>query len=465
MRLTTLGFAALVAIAAASIRAEQRWLDRTVDPADEPPGLLLSDNAGYWSAPRRMGLSKLLNRIELPRRTEGRHLRFTASHPGTVYVDEVLASGGVELCEQQPEVIEPQIEGDDRRGVADAVPVDEVPLGETGRFAHLFRTGDTLGAATWATCVRNYDHHWKPAIRQFHDLTLACPKGSVDVLDMYWNARADAQWEAGKLRLQLAEEPVFIIDRSLGADEFAEVLRGARTTPPPLAASLALVPGDDDNVALAVTVTSNSEVDLRDVTLDLRTPQGARPMSEAAAWILPRPVATIADLPAGQSRQVALPTLLDSSAPFEDGQVRATLQTADGLETATDDWLWLVPGIAAQTAPEMDGKLDEWENRPAAWLSYDWAWARFGRDIAQLYEGGEHFSYPPYRLDARAAFWVAWDRENLYVAVRLEDYQAILEPAQGERIHLVIQPHGGTASELQITPTSQGAVEALLVAD
>jgi len=90
--------------------------------------------------------------------------------------------------------------------------------------------------------------------------------------------------------------------------------------------------------------------------------------------------------------------------------------------------------------------------------------ARFGRDTVQIYEGGQHFSYPPYSLDARAAFWTAWDRRNLYVALRLEDDQPILSTEAGESVRLVIGEDTRQTSEVQIAPTADAEVKALLTA-
>ncbi len=349
--------------------------------------------------------------------------------------------------------------------LADAQPAGEVRLGATDRLAYLFRIGDSLGAVTWATCVRDHDHNWKPAIRSVKGLTLPCARGSVDVLDMYWNTRRDAHWQAGKMRLDLDEEPVFFIARSLGRDAFVRMLRTAETPAALLDASFALAPGDDGLVALEITATNNSAADLRDVTLDLRMPEGGPlPRSMAAAWIWQQPVASIGDIAAGEIKRVTLPTLLDGQAPFEDGQIRATFRTADGVEGAVDDVLWLVPAARVTTAPTIDGKLDEWRHGSSAWLFYDWAWARFGRDTVQIYGGGQHFSYPPYSLDAGAAFWTAWDRRNLYVALRLEDDQPILSTEAGESVRLVIGEDTRQTSEVQITPTADAEVKALLTA-
>ncbi|MFQ5810691.1 MAG: hypothetical protein ACE5JM_13840, partial [Armatimonadota bacterium] len=347
--------------------------------------------------------------------------------------------------------------------LADAEPLDEVALGQTGCRAHIFRTGPRLGAVTWATCRRDYDHNWKPAVRRFDDLTLPCRADAVDVLDMYWNPRPDARWEAGTLRLGLDEEPVFTLNRSLSQDEFVRMLRRAEMPAPALDASLALVPGPKGAVALAVEATNNAAVALQGVTLDMRTPEGSPlPRSIGASWIWQRPVATVGDIPAGESRRVTLPTLLDGRVPLEEGQVRATLCAANGLEAAVDDVLWFVPAPRATTPPRIDGSLDEWRSRPAAWLFYDWAWARFARDTVQIHEGGQHFSYPTYSLDARAAFWIAWDRRNLYLALHLEDDQVILDGEEGDTAELRISGPGQEPSHVWIAFAADGQAQALV---
>ena len=125
--------------------------------------------------------------------------------------------------------------------LADAVPVADAPLGDTGLRAHVFRTGEQIGAVTWATSVPTYDHHWRPAQRGIHGIALECPKGSVRLLDIYWNEQAAPRWEDGRLLLDLNEEPTFLMDRTLGEAKFLAMLRGAKAPPRPVKVALAFV--------------------------------------------------------------------------------------------------------------------------------------------------------------------------------------------------------------------------------
>ena len=57
-----------------------------------------------------------------------------------------------------------------------------------------------------------------------------------------------------------------------------------------------------------------------------------------------------------------------------------------------------------------------------------------GTDNWKLYQNGEHFGCPPYRLDARAAFWSAWDEEGLYCAAEVRDDGATLQLGRTETV-------------------------------
>jgi hypothetical protein len=136
---------------------------------------------------------------------------------------------------------------------------------------------------------------------------------------------------------------------------------------------------------------------------------------------------------------------------IEDGQFRATLRSEDGREHAIDDWLWLHPANAANAANaagvKIDGNFDEWQALPNSTITYDWAWARFGRNTTQIFEGGEYFSYPSYSLDARATFKLAWNETSLYIQMTLEDDQPIIDAARGESVRLVI-----AGTEIMVRP-------------
>jgi len=344
--------------------------------------------------------------------------------------------------------------------LADAESIGDVPLGNTGLRAYVFRIDRRVAAVTWATCVRRYDHHWRPARRQLAGVSLECAKGSVTVLDMFWNEDPRPRWEAGRLSVDLDEEPVFIMDRTLGEEEFIAMLRNANRPPDPVEISAALASNASAGIDLRLAIRNNTEADLRDLTVDLRNPLGRHPFSTAGEWLLRRPVGTVERLPAGGTTDVVLPTVLTGGMPFEDGQIRVNLKASSGVEAAADHSLWLLPAAAVESPPVIDGQLSEWESRPAAWLAYNWAWALLGRGTSQIHEGGEYFSYPPYRVDARAALWAAWDEQKLYVAMRLEDDQPMLGAPHGERIRLVVCPDGDRRIDVELTPMATGEVEA-----
>lgn len=344
--------------------------------------------------------------------------------------------------------------------LAYAVEMGDVPLGDTGLRAHVFRNGDTTCAVTWATCRRSYDHHWRPSQRELSGVSLQCAQGTVGVLDMYWNERPDPRWEGGQLKLDLNEEPTFLMDRGLGEEQFIAMLRAAVAPPKEVDIGVAFVPMTNGKLGLEVTVKSNRGKKLKDVTVDLRPPGGRQPFSMAGDWLLAQPVGGIRKIGRRKSGTVILPTVIDGSVPYEAGQFRVNLRAKDGFEAASDEWLWLVPSARVMKAPDIDGNLGEWEGRSAAWLAYNWAWALFGRHIVQLHENGEYFSYPPYRIDARAAFWAGWDKENLYLAVRLDDDQPILSGEKRETVRVAVCSDNGETCAIDLRPTADGVIDA-----
>jgi len=346
--------------------------------------------------------------------------------------------------------------------LAYAVELDDVPLGDTGLRAHVSRNGDATYAVTWATCRRSYDHHWRPSMRELFGVSLQCAPGTVGVLDMYWNEQANPRWEGGALQLDLNEEPTFLMDRGLGEETFIAMLRAARAPAKSVDIGVAFVPMSVDKVGLEVSVKNSTGKALKDVTVDLRPPGRRQPFSMAGDWLLARPVVEIAKIGRKKTGTVTLLTVLDGGVPYEAGQLRVNLRTKDGLEAASDEWLWLVPSARVKQAPTIDGDLDEWQDRSAAWLAYNWAWALFGRHIVQLHENGELFSYPPYRIDARAAFWAGWDDENLYVAARLDDDQPILSGEKRENVRIAIGSRGSENCVIDLKPAADGAIDAAI---
>jgi hypothetical protein len=342
--------------------------------------------------------------------------------------------------------------------LADAVELGDVPLGDSGLRAHLFRKGETLGAVTWSTCVPSYDHYWRPAVREISGISLECPKGSVAVMDMYWNELPNPRWDGQSLKLDLNEEPTFLLDRTLGEAAFTAMLRQAKAPARPVEVSTAFVPTPDGKIGVGVTVRNNSANKLETVTVDLRPPGDGQPFSMAGEWLLARPVGAIPEVQPGKSETVVLPTVLDGRQPYETGRLRVNLRAKDGIETASDHWFWIVPAFRAKEAPTIDGDLREYEGRNAAWLAYDWSWALFGRHLVQLHENGEVFSYPPYRLDARAAFWLSYDATRLYIGIRLEDDQPILDQETGESVRLVLGVAGANRCVLDLRPRPDGSV-------
>ncbi|HNQ36143.1 MAG TPA: hypothetical protein PKN80_08795, partial [bacterium] len=294
--------------------------------------------------------------------------------------------------------------------MADAELVEEVPLGPTDRLAFIFRTGRGLGAVTYATNTPQNDMHWKPAVREFRNLSLACPAGSVEALDMYWNPLTEAKWSGGKLRFDLNEEPVFIMNKNLSETDFMDLFRKAEVDAPPV--ELAFEPKVDGagRVALEVLVKNNTGRDLEGASVDFRIPSNPsasiNPFNTAGAWVAPLKVSA-GRIGAGQTARLTVPTAYEARLPLELGYLRGVVTASGGAEYAGEDYLWLLPAPAAAAAPKADGDLAEWEGRPAAWLAYQRHF-NFSCRWEQFLEGGENFGYPSYTLDGRVAFWAAW---------------------------------------------------------
>jgi hypothetical protein len=344
--------------------------------------------------------------------------------------------------------------------LADAEFVDSLDLGKTGRFAILFRSRGRLGLVTYGTATRLSDRHWRPAQRILKGLTLPCPAGSVELVDLFWNPVDAARWTSRGLRLDLDEEPVFFLDNTLGEAGLRALCAGASLPPEPITFETDLVPGDGGKPALSVTIENHSGRDLKEVVVDLRLPEGKGPWNAAGNWLLARPVATVPDLPDGGRKTILFPTVLDGTAPFECGTLRLNLRDSTGLEAAADDAVWLLPARSLPAAPQADGRLDEWESLPAAWLFYDFSWGQVGRGVTQIKSGGQYFSYPSYRLDARAAFWAGWNARSLIVAVRLEDDQPILAGTDGEQLAIRLRTAGGVKT-FELRPHADGTVSVL----
>ena len=209
-------------------------------------------------------------------------------------------------------------------------------------------------------------------------------------------------------------------------------------------------------------MANHLDKDIKNLSLDMPFPPGKARFSIAGEWILKEPFKILGDIPAGKESSVTLPTLLDGRQPLEDAVIRATLRSADGTEWVAQDSLWLLPAPRATKPPEVDGKLEEWEGRSAAWMFYDYAWAPLGRSMCQLDEGAEQFGYLPYTVDARAAIWASWDPENLYLAIRLDDDQPVLDIEKGESLRILIKPQGKESLQAELRPSADGKGSAIL---
>jgi len=299
--------------------------------------------------------------------------------------------------------------------LAEAVPAGESNFGTGPQRVFYFELDGRLYGVTWATATQDYDYHWKPAQLALKNVRIPLAKEHLDIYDMFMNPLKEVRTEGGGVVLDMNEEPVFFAAKGLGREAFEKALRFATWAEAPVSAFMALVPAGNGTLSLEVRLHNNTRVEMKDVKVDFRWPAKGLPFSTAAEWILREYVKSAGGIPAGTSKTVTLATLLDARKPFEDGYVRARI-TAPGEDLAVEDTLWFVPAARVTVPAEL-------ENRLAAWLAYDWAWAPMGRTKSQLSTGGEKFGYPGYSLDGRAAFRVGYDAKNLYLHVTVEDNQ------------------------------------------
>jgi len=150
--------------------------------------------------------------------------------------------------------------------------------------------------------------------------------------------------------------PVFLLSDELSEAEMVSMLEGAELSPTPLDATMRLAT-EDGRIVIEIDVMNQTDRDLQQVVVDLRTPPGRAPMSAALEHLILEPVVRIDTLPARRSRTVMLQTSAEADVPVESGQVRIHLTSGDGTFTALDDALWAIP--APHVSAGIDGQLDE----------------------------------------------------------------------------------------------------------
>ncbi|HPP12202.1 MAG TPA: hypothetical protein PKW42_05650, partial [bacterium] len=322
--------------------------------------------------------------------------------------------------------------------LADAQPCGEVPLGTTGRLVFLFQTRNKLAGVTWSTNVPENDMHWKPAVRKLKKVQLACPPGSIELFDMYWNKLAGIRQQKKTISFDLEEEPVFIINQKLSPEQFRKIFETCQVAPEPVEMELWPQASVSGEISLRITVKNNTSSTYRQALVDFRYPNPVssinNPLSTAGSWLVPKAI-SLPSLAGKETKVVNVACAYQADYPLEAAVLR-TVFKAEECETASDHWLWLVPCFPINI--KLDGLLDEWEKKPASWLAYQRHW-NFSYRWSQFLEGEGSFGYPSYTLDSRVAFWAGYDRENLYLAVRAEDEQ-ILPAGELIRIFLAVAP-------------------------
>lgn len=340
--------------------------------------------------------------------------------------------------------------------LANAIPLETIQLANSNRLVHLFEIDGKLGGCTYSINVPREDMHWRLAYRVMKDVSLQFEKDQIKVLDMYFNPRKDIVWDENGLKLDITQEPVFFISESMDLKEFIDAFKNAKIPARQIEAEFAYSYKGNGQINLDVKVINNSSNDLKNVIVDLRFPDKT-PWCVTAEQILPVPVTKINEVKAGQYKTASFRTLIDSNYPAENIQVRANIVADNNIEAAFDDSLWLLPSMFMEEEITIDGKFTEWKQQ-AAWLAYEWNSNNAGRGVHQLYENGRYFSYPPFRLDARAAIRTGYDDENLYFAIQLEDDQPILDRKDGEEIKIILN-NNMKETVISMNPLKNGDVD------
>lgn len=335
--------------------------------------------------------------------------------------------------------------------VPQAVPVEDVMLDELGTMVFVYRQHGRLHGVTWSNNTPHLDIHWETDPKIWRDFTLASDAGSLQgkiiVADMFGNDRATRSADdpmairttsQGGIRFDLTEEPTFIVNEGLDDDQFMAMIRNITARPRDIQMRMAYIPDGNGGVNLGVMAHNNTDATINAPKLDANFPPNR--MVTRTDWTLPSRDGTIGDLPPNQQTWGRLKTNLDLTTPVENATYTAWLTLPDGSEHRVYDTCWLT--VAPSMTPDIDGKINEWENIPAAWMYYTYSWARFGRHNTQFQANGEHFKYV-HRIDARAAIQTSRDDKNLYVAIRCEDDDAIFTGEQADVIEIHLNPNPG----------------------
>jgi hypothetical protein len=228
--------------------------------------------------------------------------------------------------------------------------------------------------------------------------------------------------------------PLFIWNERLSRSEFERLLKQAFVSPNPVYGGIYVLPNKQTPDRLDLVVYGRWFGDKSKLPDSIEVGASLGQLMTDNQWLLLEQQSPISHWH-GHEFSVRLPTLLDRSLlrhPLENAQLYAWLLSKGEIVGGIFDTLWIA--IAPKRSVKLDGDLSEWDWSPA-WLDFSFSWARFGRWLEQVEEGGENlkeFMSNTDFVDARVAFWCGWTERklsigggNLIVAAKIFDDQPI----------------------------------------
>jgi hypothetical protein len=315
--------------------------------------------------------------------------------------------------------------------LADARPVTDIYLPALDTLVFVYEQNGRLGAVTWANNSPNLDIHWKTWPRTIKGFQV---HGDVEIKDMYGNSCSGTRHDEAGLKIDLTEEPVFILNNSLTQERFIDMLRQAKADPPEMDMRLAFVPNGNNGVDLGVFVRNNTGRNMGNLKLDADFPPNR--MLTKTSWMLPERQGQINDVPDGQTVLGRIPTVIGLDYPIENATFSVWL-TDKEREYAWYERCWMTVA-GKRSSIKIDGNIDDWPGVQPAWIYNTFGWSRFGRSFPHIVSGAENLKYVR-RIDARAAIYAGYDDTNLYLALDCQDNHSCFEGTLDQRDHFVIK--------------------------
>ena len=309
----------------------------------------------------------------------------------------------------------------------------EVAAGESGVIAFMFEQGGRVHAVTWSNAPSGlYGHNvTTPQTSQSPVRTVTfrnLPKGAVRFTDCFGNGWKFVESKGEFVNVKLMPMPLFIWNERLSRSDLERILRNAYISPNLAYGGIMVLPNRENPERSDLLVYGRwlGEEKRKPDSIEVGAALGQ--LMTDNQWLLMERKSPIVHWH-GNEFSVRLPSLLTRSLlrhPLENAQMYAWVLSRGEVVGGIFDNLWVA--IAPKGKPKVDGDLSEWFSRSPAWLDCSFSWARFGRWLEQVEEGGEYlkeFISDVEFADARVAFWCSWEEGGLYLAARIFDDQPV----------------------------------------